>query len=322
MRRKRKLLPPPRRLVAKRQNKILFIGDLALPWYSGVHWASSFEKLGIEVVRLPEHLATDDKIRALCKEHTFDFILVSKHFGSVWSMSELKKHGVVILWTLDLYFGLKRETELQRDIWQADIVLSPDGGNEEKFKKLGINHHWIKPAVYSEEMSLLDREKKHDVIFVGTYHSYLKEWPYRKKLIEWLRITYGKKFELFPQDKVIRGEELNELYASTKVVVGDSVYSPKYWSDRIYETVGRGGFIIHPRIDGMDLKDGLHYVGYNYGDFNALKKKIDYYLEHDREREKIREEGFKFVKDNDTYLNRCQEVLDIYDSHLNTHNKK
>lgn len=304
----------------KKQNKILFIGDLAQSWYSGVHWANSFESLGYEVIRLPEHLATIDKTRELCADNEFLFILVSKHFGSVWKMSELKKYGTVILWTLDLYFGLVRESNLKDGLWKADIVLSPDGGHDKEFKELGINHHWIKPAVYDKEAILYDMPKTKDIIFVGTYQGYLKEWPYRKRLIEWLRQNYGERLELWPRDKVIRGDELNKLYASAKVVIGDSVYSPKYWSDRIYETIGRGGFIIHPRIEGMDLVENEHYVAYNYGDFNALKKKIDFYLENDEKREEIRKKGFEFVKKHDTYLNRCQEILKIYGAYINTNN--
>ena len=39
---------------------------------------------------------------------------------------------------------------------------------------------------------------------------------------------------------VVRGEKLNQLYADSKIVIGDSLSLnfdyPGYWSDRIYET--------------------------------------------------------------------------------------
>ena len=55
---------------------------------------------------------------------------------------------------------------------------------------------------------------------------------------------------------VIRGKELNDLYATAKVVVGDTLCKgfnyPYYFSDRLFETTGRGGFLIHPYIKGLE----------------------------------------------------------------------
>jgi len=154
------------------------------------------------------------------------------------------------------------------------------------------------------------------VIFVGSknYHS---EWSYRPNLINWLQTTYNERFRLFGGDGlgVKRGADLNDLYAKTKVVVGDTLcinYDyPHYWSDRIYETIGRGGFIIHPYIKGIEehFENGKHCVFYQYGDFVHLKSLIDYYLENDEEREKIRLAGHEHVKNNHTYKHRWQQIL-------------
>jgi spore maturation protein CgeB len=105
------------------------------------------------------------------------------------------------------------------------------------------------------------------------------------------------------------------LYASTKIVVGDTLCPnfsyPDYWSDRVYETLGRGGFIIHPYISGMEKEftDKEHLVFYEYKNFKQLKELIDYYLEHDEEREKIRVSGHNLVKEKYTYKNRWEQIL-------------
>ena len=87
---------------------------------------------------------------------------------------------------------------------------------------------------------------------------------------------------------------------------------PYYWSDRVYETLGRGGFIIHPRIKGMedDFEDKKHLVFYEFGDFEQLKREIDFYLEADDLREEIRRQGHEHVKKNHTYLNRWTTILE------------
>ena len=163
---------------------------------------------------------------------------------------------------------------------------------------------------------LKEYKKTRDVIFVGS-KKYHPEWQYRPQLISWLEDTYKNKFEHYGNGgiKSVRGDQLNKLYSSTKIVVGDTLCIgfnyPDYWSDRIYETMGRGGFIIHPYIKGLEkeFEDKKHLVFYEYGNFDQLKELIDYYLVHDEEREAIRKAGHELVKNNYTYKNRWEQIL-------------
>jgi spore maturation protein CgeB len=79
----------------------------------------------------------------------------------------------------------------------------------------------------------------------------------------------------------------------------------------VYETVGRGGFIIHPKIEGLDeeFEDKKHLVFYDYQDFDQLDGLIDYYLKNDSERESIRIAGHELVKEKYTYTNRWKTIL-------------
>jgi glycosyltransferase involved in cell wall biosynthesis len=177
--------------------------------------------------------------------------------------------------------------------------------------------HYLTAGVLKDECYLADPwSVQYPIIFVGSYN-YHRAWPYRRQLIDWLKETYPDKFSGFGPNfgRVMRGDDLNRLYASSKVVVGDS-YSPNfaypgYWSDRIPETLGRGGFLIHPWIEGIDefYTDREHLVLYDYGDFNQLDELINYYLDHDDEREQIRRAGHEHVKANHTFTNRWQKIL-------------
>jgi hypothetical protein len=171
---------------------------------------------------------------------------------------------------------------------------------------------------------------KYDVIFVGS-KSYHHEWQYRTKLINWLEDTYGEHFALFGRDGKgeIRGDNLNRLYCSSKIVIGDTLSKnfkyPYYFSDRVFETTGRGGVIIHPYIKGLEecfklpilKQDGsldtskAEIITYPYGNFDYLKYLIDYYLKNEIEREEIRLRGFIRTQKDHTYTNRLRYILEI-----------
>jgi hypothetical protein len=137
-------------------------------------------------------------------------------------------------------------------------------------------------------------------------------------LIDYLRHTYGKRFLHVGGDGdtgTIRGEKLNRIYAKSKIAIGDSLNLnfdyPYYTSDRLFESTGRGGFTIYPRIKGLEeyFKDGNEIVFYEHGNLKDLKNKIDYYLEHDDEREAIRIAGHERTKKEHTYIHRWQQIL-------------
>jgi len=50
-------------------------------------------------------------------------------------------------------------------------------------------------------------------------------------------------------------------------------------------------------------------VFYNHGDLADLKNKIDYYLQHDEERESIRLAGHDRTIDEHTYVHRWATIL-------------
>jgi hypothetical protein len=220
---------------------------------------------------------------------------------------------------LDLWFGLKRQNDLKKYPVYKHIghFFTVDRKMADWFNaKTKVKGHYLPAGVYDKESTYKKVKQTHDVIFVGSkkYHG---EWPYRPKLISWLEKTYGDRFEHYGSGgkPSVRGIDLNKLYWSTKIVVGDTLcigYNyPDYWSDRVYETMGRGGFIIHPYISGMEreFEDKKHLVFYEYGNFQQLQSLIDYYLEHEEEREAIRLAGHNLVKENYTYKNRWQQIL-------------
>ncbi len=301
-----------------RNKKIIYIGNFSVHFTTENHIKQSFEALGWEVVTIQEDKMTEgtiDEILAIQKD--CDFLLYTR----TWARTDMLYRKLLskisiptVSFHLDLYIGLTRGKNLQKDsFFQSDYVFSADCGHQSEFKKMGINHIGLTPGVLHESCHLGQKKWDYDVIFVGseTYHT---EWSYRPKLIRWLRETYGDRFTMLPNKdfNLIRGEDLNDLYNSAKVIVGDSTYSPHYWSDRIPETIGRGGFLIHPYTEQMEESFELwkDFVPYTYGDFDTLKLLIDYYLEHPEEREEIRMHGMETVKNRHTYIQKVEFILD------------
>lgn len=307
--------------------KIAFLGNFGVDYSSENHHAKSLEALGHEVIRLQEGQADSLTIWEVAR-HSNLFIWIHTHGWTTSGsrpMSDilrmLKESGIPTLtYHLDLWFGLERQKDLESDPFYKEIEwffatdkLMCDWFNE----NTNVKGRYLPAGVYHEECYLEQVDAPRDVIFVGS-KGYHPEWQYRPQLINWLQNEYGDRFEHWGGDglKTIRGHELNRLYQSTKVVVGDSLCLnfdyPYYWSDRVYETMGRGGFLIMPRIKGLDeqFEDGKHLVFYEFGDFDGLKEKIDYYLSHAEERELIRRKGHEEVRDKHTYKHRWQTILD------------
>ena len=305
--------------------RVLYIGNFAPPFSTENHVAASLRELGVQVVQAQENALSVEALDRMARD--VDLLLYTKTWG-------LRGPGALrwitdlpiptVSYHLDLYAGLPRGRDLRNDpFWRTTHVFTPDGGSEDFFRAQGIRHHYLRAGVYGAECHLAEPDpgRAADVCFVGS-SEYHPEWPYRRRLLDFLRETYGRRFVKHGSpESCVRGEDLNRLYASVKVVVGDSLClgfdHPYYWSDRIYETLGRGGFLIHPYIFGLEqeLVDREHVVYYPFGDLGALRRLIDHYLVHDDEREAIRKRGHAAVKASCTYVHRARQMLGVLAEH-------
>lgn len=307
--------------------KIAFLGNFQVDYCSEVHHAKSLEALGHEVHRIQEPQPSSETVYDVAVGCDL-FVWVHTHGWTTTGMDrlliELRQRGIPTLtYHLDLWMGLQRQRDMMSDpYWQIEHFFTCDRLMADHLnEKTPVRGHYVPAGVFGEECYLADQHDHpfgNDVIFTGQYH-YHPEWPYRPQLIDWLHSTYGDRFTRIAGDTpagTVRGHQLNYLYASSKVVVGDSLNIgfkyPDYWSDRVYEVMGRGGFLIMPRIQGLErsFDDAIHLRYYDFGDFDQLKYLIDYYLDHDVEREAIRRAGHEEVKAKHTYVHRWQQILD------------
>lgn len=316
--------------------KILYVGNYGKPWCTEVHLAREMEGLDHTVDRFQEPPGGGNRqtLREIeARAEGCDLVMWTRTWGlpkeatDLWRRLEARCIATAS-YHLDLYVGLAREKHVATDpFWTTGHVFTPDGDPNSAawFAERGINHHYLPPAVVSDECTpgTSRPEFDHDVVFVGSAaKNYHPEWPHRRALLDWLAATYGDRFHHYGVgSRIVRGQDLNDLYASAKVVVGDSLSPPghvRYWSDRVYETVGRGGFLFHPRVPGLEehFVDGEHLMFYDYGDFDGLGAVIDQTLALPEFRCTVAAAGQAHVAAHHTYRHRLTEALAVIASDL------
>jgi len=313
---------------------ILFLGNFEAEFSSENYYRKTLEEMGHTVITKQENKAKESDLAEAVAYNKIDaFFWVHTHgwatSGIERFLDRIRKVGIVsFAYHLDLYLGIKREIQVKTDpFFTVDHFFTVDKLMADWLTEHGkCKGHFLPAGVYAGECVLgtPNREKyPHDIIFTGA-KGYHHEWPYRPKLIEWLQSTYGDRFGHYGNGGMaqVRGLELNNLYASAKIVIGDTLCKnfdyPWYSSDRLFEVCGRGGFLIYPHIEGLQTlysPDEVEY--YNFNDFGMLKDLIDYHLLPTEEvaiegntREQMRLAALERTKHEHTYKHRLQFILD------------
>lgn len=300
-----------------------FIGNFIPSFSTENERKDAFEQLGHEVVPFQENETTFEKLieaidslDLLIYSHTHDPSFIIKNLK--YALLAYKNANIPTASVhLDRWAGLARERDVGSEpTWNCEYVFMSDGSPEavKLYEKHKLNWYYLAPAVSSRYCykAKPDFERfPHKIVFTGS-RGYHPEYPYRAQLIDWLRTTYGDRFGHYGNDgiKVVREHDLNVLYSSAKITIGDSCFGgrPHYVSDRYYEVRGRFGFLIHPHVEGVDQ---VGVQNYEHGNFENLESVINYWLNNDVEREGHRLGGFNWVRDHDTYTDRAVEMLEV-----------
>ena len=303
--------------------------------------ARGLQALGHDVYRFDENHMDFKDLNIILKINP-DVVIYAKLINKNASdfIKTIKSNGILtVSWFPDYCFdwndGMLKYDKSICPISNADLLLIPDGLNETKWESLGIKKHCVRQEIYNDMCYIGDKivENK-DVLFIGTVNSGV--YQHRIPLVNFLNKKYGSRFLHLGghNSDQVRNEDLNNIIASVKVVIGDSLYAPNYWSNRLYETIGRGGLIIHSPTEGLEseYKVGEHFdvykvtdkkIGWAYEiDYEDLESKIDFYLENKDVRKSIALAGMEFTRNNYTMAHRCKEVVDIIEKELKSRKSK
>lgn len=295
--------------IISKERRIGFIGNFTeTSTETHIKWA--IEKLGHSVFEIPE---AEVSLERLSHYRALDLLLWVKTPGLMKVNPEIvlqyakRKNLPTMSLHLDRFWDIpEREDEIGiHPFWRTDTVWTADGGNAAKFRERGVVHNWLRPAVSEVYLHPGTRTEQFacDVCFVGSVQ-YHKCYPFREKMIKEL----GNHFGNFRVIDGVRGHRLNDVYASAKVIVGDCIFagSSHYWSDRVPETFGRHGFMIHPDCKGFDYP----CIRYTPQNVDSLIGEIEDCLSRPSWiRRQIAENCFKYTAQFDTWTKRMSEVL-------------
>jgi hypothetical protein len=232
------------------------------------------------------------------------------------------KHHVPIVGVhLDRWWGLDRQVEItDAPYFRVDLLMTADGAHQREWAKWGVNHRWLPPGVSEKwcQPGTPRPEFTSDIAFVGTHGKYHREWQHRRRMLSRLQERFKSRVAFWPKhgQPAIRGHDLTDLYWSTKLVVGDSCLVPtvtgqpmtRYCSDRIPETLGRGGILLHPEVAGITAEFGHQW--WVLGDWSDLIVRCEELLDiTDDMALTLREQAIERTREYHTYEKRVPEIL-------------
>ena len=315
---------------------IAYVGNFAPPHSTENEVRKALDKLGHDVWLCQEgERARFDELVA--RVHEFDVVLWTRTKDlcdriPVATQRRLlldaRRAGVpTVAYHLDRFWGLgngRSDSVWTEPFFRCQYFVQTDGAHDVEFAAAGVNALWMPPAVSEFECSpgTPRAEWQADVGFLGSVRHYHGEHPHRRELVAWLRDTYGDRFRQFPGDGQpgIRGDDLRDLIASVKVWVGDSCLAPRadggpmhsYVSDRVPEVTGRGGFLLHPHVDGVfpECWSSEGVLTWRMGDWETLKVFIDTYVADDEDRTQRAAWARRETLERHTYTVRLAQVLE------------
>jgi len=186
-----------------------------------------------------------------------------------------------------------------------DLTLSTDGFDSSAYKQAGIKRVWFPQAFDPSEHYPVEGRRIRDVAFIGHDRD-----PSRRWLMHDLKRRFD--FEQYGKDNNCRGLDHARVCANSKIMVCASARDdiPGYWSNRVYMHLACGGFVLHPATPGLErvFTPGKHLVTYEP---NNLFEKIDYYLKHSAERERIAKAGCAYAHAHHTWDARMEDFWRI-----------
>lgn len=245
-----------------------------------------------------------------------------------------KRNAPVIGVHLDQFASIpQRVKDLHTETYfqGVDMMFTADGGSDDVWAEAGINHRWLLPAISERWLGIGEPrdEYRSDIAFVGSWQGgYHREFAHRHEMLERLERSWGDRVKLWPRrgEPRIVGRDLNDLYASTKVVIGDAFHVPgsggkplaNTGSDRTPETAGRGGLLLTPRVEGWNANRGdpFHVACWTWEmwDWRDLNEQIEEMIDLAEAPDQAmiaRQIAIDSIADGNTYTDRVRTIVRI-----------
>jgi hypothetical protein len=267
---------------------IVLIFDKNYPCTTGQYVKKELEKLGYNItVILPQ-----EKNKIL--EIKPDFVLAID-YGTHYIL-DVDYHPKAI-WLIDTHLSLICDETM---IKSFDIIFVAQKEDYEKLKKKFRYVYWLPLAGDPEYHGKKNLNKIYDIGFVGGLGM-----GNRKKFLFKLKKEYANSF-IGPADC----KKIGEIYSQSKIVFNYSIKNDI--NMRIFEALMSGSMLITNRIknNGFNelFEENKDLVIFD--NWKDLKRKIEYYLKNEEEREKIALSGYQKAINYHKYEDRVKFILE------------
>ncbi|WP_278165019.1 CgeB family protein [Hydrogenovibrio sp. 3SP14C1] len=296
----------------------------------------SFEKLGHEVVGFYyDDLLTDKELLQQklldaadqVKPDLIFFCLYQDQFKHE-TLKSLKEKYITVNWFGDDQWRFDDFTRHYAN--DFSLCITTDVYSLTKYKAIGQDNVFLSQWAAIDAYEEFEEAKayKYDVSFVGGYHPYrawfIKQLAHNGIAVEafgngWPNgpLSAEAMTKLFSESKInlnisnSNSYDIRYLFSSLKsmLLMLRSKKSNSQIKARNFEIPFFGGFQLSDYVPALErhFDIGSEIVCYSNVEEAALQ--IEYYLNNDFEREKIRNQGQKKSRENDSYGNRVYQVL-------------
>lgn len=255
---------------------------------TGVYAKKALEKFDVETkILLPQEKEKIYDIKP-------DFVL-AVDFGTHYIL-DVNYHPKA-LWLIDTHLSLICDETMAKSF---DVIFVAQKEDYERLKKKFKYVYWLPLAGDLDYHGKKSLAKIYDIGFVGGFGS-----GRRKKFLLNLKKLYPNSFIGQTDCK-----DIGKIYSQSKIVFNYSIKNDL--NMRIFEALISGSLLITNKIKNNGF-DELFQVGKEliiFENFDDLIKKINYFLENEREREEIAYNGYQKALNFHTYDHRVKFILE------------
>lgn len=277
----------------------------------------AFEQLGHEIRAVDARLQPHDSYKVAC-DFKPDLIFCSRTQALTWKVTEIKakfKNAIACVWNVDTRHSINEWSHLFPLIRACDYYFVVADKLIPQWRIINPNTHWLPQGlqneVYNKPGTLAGEDAKKyacDASFAGTRTGHHKSRVPYLKAVEKMGIDF-RQWGCLGVPRVY-DEEHNKMVALSKINIACSGWpgNGKYSSVRNYKILGAGGFLLELEREGLYGLFPLNIFDC-YWTPQELVEKVQYWMEHEKERREIAERGYKWVHENATYTHRIRDAL-------------
>lgn len=210
----------------------------------------------------------------------------------------------------------------------VDFFLTTSKGTQREYQEAGI----MNPIYFVGACDQYDHRRrpllpiwKSDIAFIGRARPDEPRVTLTKKLSGKFSVrVYGRNwrnFGLKPTLKTVTPRSYGLICGGAKIILGADITSEVegYWSNRLWLTLGCGGFFLTAYVRGMErfFENRKHLVWYH--DEHECLSLVHEYLAKPEERRSIARQGYQLVHNHYTFHHFADRVISLCNNEDFTH---